>query len=158
MWFDGRRSLLSDHAACGSSWFARAWKHAAEKNVLPGWRLMYWCRPAPLIAFVVARASMLPLPNVYNVKEVHACMWSITKVAFFLEVLIMYFRRCKPGREGDCISLERLESYSSLSTDGPSFSRWSKILLSFQITRCFNFSRICIVKIIYLEKTKHLII
>jgi hypothetical protein len=32
------------------------------------------CRPAPLVAFVVARAPMLPLTNVYNVKEVHACM------------------------------------------------------------------------------------
>jgi hypothetical protein len=61
--------------------------------------------------------------------------------------------------EGDCIiSLKRLESYGSLSTDGPSFSRWSKILISFQITRHFNFSTICVVKVIYLEKTKHLII
>jgi hypothetical protein len=64
----------------------------------------------------------------------------------------------EPGMEGDCISLERLESYGSLSTDGPSFSRWSKILLSFQITTHFNFSRICVIKVIYLKKIKHLII
>jgi hypothetical protein len=56
------------------------------------------------------------------------------------------------------LELKRINlANQGVSIDGPSFSRWSKILL-FQITRHFNFSRICVVKVIYLEKTKHLII